>query len=269
MNRKALISRIIEKENFICVGLDPDLDKIPKHLLDYEDPIFEFCKIIIENTKDTAIAYKPNLAFFECHGTKGWQSLEKVMNIMPKDVFTIADAKRGDIGNTSKMYAKCFFEYFNFDAVTVAPYMGSDSIEPFLEYNGKWVIVLGLTSNKGSEDFEMLETSQGLVYEQVLKKVADMGSIENLMFVVGATKSDYLKRVREIVPNHFLLVPGVGAQGGSLEDVCKIGTNSDFGLLVNNGRSIIYASPNEDFGTEARKATLNMKENIKQFVKFT
>jgi orotidine-5'-phosphate decarboxylase len=268
MNKQELIQSIKDRENFICVGLDPDLDKIPSHLLDYEDPIFEFCKGIIEATKDIAVAYKPNLAFFEAHGLKGWQSLEKVMQIIPKDIFTIADAKRGDIGNTSKMYAKCFFEYFDFDAVTVAPYMGSDSVEPFLEYNDKWVIILGLTSNQGSKDIELLKSDGKYIFQHVLSKAQEWGTSDNTMFVVGATQPDYFKMVRDIVPDHFLLIPGVGAQGGSLEQVCNHCLNNDYGILVNNGRSIIYASNSEDYKNAATLACQKMKEEIASIVKF-
>jgi orotidine-5'-phosphate decarboxylase len=268
MNKEDLKKSIQEKKNFICLGLDPDMDKIPSHLLQTEDPIFEFCKEIIEATKDIVVAYKPNLAFFEAYGTKGWQSLEKVMEIIPKDIFTIADAKRGDIGNTSKMYAKCFFEYFDFDAVTVAPYMGADSVEPFLGYEDKWVIVLGLTSNKGSADFELLKSEDKFIWEHVLDTSSKWGSADNMMYVVGATQPDYFKKVRDIIPDHFLLIPGVGAQGGSLSEVCDHCLNEDYGILVNNGRSILYASANEDFALEARKATLNMKNDINKLVNF-
>jgi orotidine-5'-phosphate decarboxylase len=268
MNRSELIHQIRTKQNFLCIGLDPDLEKIPTHLLDYEDPIFEFCRQIIESTSDIAVAYKPNLAFFECMGTKGWQSLEKIMKLIPKHCFTIADAKRGDIGNTSKMYAKCFFEYFDFDAITVAPYMGRDSIEPFLSYDGKWVIVLGLTSNTGSMDFEMLDTSHGKLYEQVISKASQWGNQDNMMFVVGATQPDFFTSIRGIVPDHFLLVPGVGAQGGSLEDVCNTCVNADFGVLVNNGRNVLYASADTDFASAARIAALDNIKAMRELVQF-
>jgi orotidine-5'-phosphate decarboxylase len=268
MKRNNLVKSIKEKQNFICIGLDPDIDKIPKHLLATEDPIFEFCKEIIDATKDVVVAYKPNLAFFEAHGTKGWQSLEKIMEIIPHNIFTIADAKRGDIGNTSKMYAKCFFEYFDFDAVTVAPYMGSDSVEPFLGYQDKWVIVLGLTSNKGSADFELMKSDDSYLWEHVITKSSAWGSPENMMYVVGATQPEYFTKVRTLIPDHFLLIPGVGAQGGSLSDVCHHCVNDDYGVLVNNGRSILYASQSEDFGEAARKSTIAMKEEITALVKF-
>jgi orotidine-5'-phosphate decarboxylase len=244
------------------------LDKIPKHLLSTEDPIFEFCKEIIDATKDVVVAYKPNLAFFEALGTKGWQSLEKIMDIIPPDIFTIADAKRGDIGNTSKKYAKCFFEYFDFDAVTVAPYMGSDSVEPFLGYQDKWVIVLGLTSNKGSADFELMKSDEKYLWEHVITKSSAWGNPQNMMYVVGATQPDYFNKVRALIPHHFLLIPGVGAQGGSLSDVCNHCLNDDYGILVNNGRSILYASQGEDFGEAALKATIAMKEEITALVNF-
>ncbi len=268
MNRFALIDQIKAKRNFLCVGLDPDPDKMPAHLRDFEDPIFEFCKQIIESTSDLAVAYKPNLAFFECHGTKGWQSLEKVIKLIPSHCFKIADAKRGDIGNTSKMYAKCFFEYFDFDAVTVAPYMGRDSVEPFLDYEGKWVIVLGLTSNSGSHDFELLQTNNGKLYQEVISKAAQWGTKDNMMFVVGATQPDHFTSVRSIVPDHFLLVPGVGAQGGNLEDVCKTCLIEDFGVLVNNGRNILYASSGHDFAMASRLAALKNIEEMRNLVSF-
>ncbi|PWH86464.1 orotidine-5'-phosphate decarboxylase [Brumimicrobium oceani] len=262
MTREKLISEIKSKKSFLCVGLDTDMDRIPKHLLETEDPIFEFNKAIIDATKEYCVAYKPNIAFYECLGPKGWESLKKTIDYIPKDKFTIADAKRGDIGNTSRYYAKTFFEYMDFDAVTIAPYMGEDSITPFLEYKDKWVIVLALTSNKGALDFQfMTDLSGEKLYERVLKKTSKWGTPKNLMYVVGATRAESIKTVRKIVPNYFFLVPGIGAQGGSLVDTANYGWNEDCGLLVNSSRGIIYASDGEDF---AEKAGEKAKEIQKQ-----
>lgn len=254
MTRHELIAQIKQKRSFLCVGLDTDLSKIPSHLLDTEDPIFEFNKAIIDATKDFAVAYKPNIAFYECYGPKGWESLQKTINYIPKDIFTIADAKRGDIGNTSSYYAKTFFEYLNCDSVTVAPYMGEDSVTPFLEFDSKWVILLALTSNKGAHDFQFIQDEDGEeLYKKVLRRSCEWGTPENLMFVVGATRAEGIGEVRKLVPNHFFLVPGVGAQGGSLQDVAKYGWNEDCGLLVNSSRGIIYASGGLDFAEIARE----------------
>jgi orotidine-5'-phosphate decarboxylase len=254
MTRTELIAQIKLKRSFLCVGLDTDISKIPAHLLDTEDPIFEFNKAIIDATKDFAVAYKPNIAFYECYGPKGWESLQKTIDYIPKDIFTIADAKRGDIGNTSGYYAKTFFDYLNCDSVTVAPYMGEDSVSPFLAFDNKWVILLALTSNKGALDFQMIQDANGEeLYKKVLLKSCEWGTPENLMFVVGATRAEGIGEVRKLVPDHFFLVPGVGAQGGSLEDVAKYGWNSDCGLLVNSSRGIIYASNGIDFADCARK----------------
>jgi len=259
MNRQQLIDLIRRKESFLCVGLDTDLDKIPSHLLESDDPIFEFNKAIIDATVEYTVAYKPNIAFYEAYGTKGWQSLEKTIAYLKElEVFTIADAKRGDIGNTSGRYAKAFLENLDFDSITVAPYMGKDSVGPFLKFEGKWVVLLALTSNKGSDDFQMIKTgTRQLVYEHVIKRSAEWGSPENMMYVVGATKAEMLSGIREIIPEHFLLVPGVGAQGGSLEEVAKYGLNKDCGLLVNSSRGIIYAGKGSNFAElasiEARK----------------
>lgn len=254
MTRTELIAQIKLKRSFLCVGLDTDISKIPAHLLDTEDPIFEFNKAIIDATKDFAVAYKPNIAFYECYGPKGWESLQKTIDYIPKDIFTIADAKRGDIGNTSSYYAKTFFDYLNCDSVTVAPYMGEDSVSPFLAFDNKWVILLALTSNKGALDFQMIQDANGEeLYKKVLLKSCEWGTPENLMFVVGATRAEGIGEVRKLVPDHFFLVPGVGAQGGSLEDVAKYGWNSDCGLLVNSSRGIIYASNGLDFADCARK----------------
>jgi orotidine-5'-phosphate decarboxylase len=268
MTRKQLIQQIQLKRSYLCVGLDTDIAKIPKYLQSHPDAVFEFNKQIIDATQDLCVAYKINTAFYEAMGLKGWEAMEKTVNYIPKEQFIIADAKRGDIGNTSSQYAKAFFETLNFDAITVAPYMGEDSVKPFLEFENKWAIVLGLTSNTGSKDFEQLklfreDTNQGEVhedtnqsssflYETVLKKVSNWGNPENLMFVIGATKATDLQEIRKIIPHHFLLVPGVGFQGGSLEEVSKFGMNKDCGLLVNASRAIIYASENEDFAAEAR-----------------
>lgn len=264
MTRKELITNIKKKQSFLCVGLDTDIDKIPKHLLDCEDPIFEFNKQIIDATKDYCIAYKPNLAFYESMGLKGWQSLEKTINYIPKDIFTIADAKRGDIGNTSKLYAKAFFDNMSFDSITVAPYMGKDSITPFLEYKGKWVILLALTSNEGAIDFQymMLELSKKKLFEKVLIRSQEWGNDENLMYVVGATRGKTIGEVRAIVPNAFFLVPGIGAQGGSLEDVCKYGMNDDCGLIVNSSRGIIYAGDGEDFAEKAKQEAIAIQSEM-------
>jgi orotidine-5'-phosphate decarboxylase len=238
--------------------LDTDISKIPAHLLDNEDPIFEFNKAIIDATKDFCVAYKPNIAFYECHGPKGWESLKKTLDYIPKNIFTVADAKRGDIGNTSTYYAKTYFEYLDCDSVTVAPYMGEDSVTPFLEFENKWVILLALTSNKGALDFQFMTDTKGeQLYKKVLRKSAKWGTAENMMYVVGATRAEGIGEVRKLVPDHFFLVPGVGAQGGSLEDVAEYGWNKDCGLLVNSSRGILYASNGSDFaekaGIEAKK----------------
>jgi orotidine-5'-phosphate decarboxylase len=259
MTRKQLVQQVQLKRSYLCVGLDTDITKIPHHLRSHPDAVFEFNKQIIDATHDLCVAYKINTAFYEALGSRGWDAMEKTVNYIPKDQFIIADAKRGDIGNTSSQYAKAFFEILNFDAITVAPYMGEDSVKPFLEFKNKWAIVLGLTSNAGSKDFEQLHvvgqaTNNGeeYLYETVLKKVSSWGTNENLMFVVGATKASDLEDIRKIIPDHFLLVPGVGFQGGSLKEVSKYGMNKDCGLLVNASRAIIYAGGKEDFAKEAR-----------------
>ncbi len=266
MNKEELLAQIRKKGSFLCIGLDADLNKIPKFLLDFEDPIFEFNKRIIDATKDLCVAYKPNLAFYECLGEAGWVSLRKTVNYIPKEIFTIADAKRGDIGNTAKKYAETFFETYAFDSVTVAPYMGEDSVAPFLNFSGKWAIVLGLTSNQGAFDFQYLQTEERPLHLHVIEKVASWGTDRNLMFVVGATKAEELAGIRKVIPEHFLLVPGVGAQGGSLEDVCNYGLNDEIGLLVNSSRGIIYAGDQEDFDQKAREAALKMQQQMKQYV---
>ncbi len=265
MNRQELIREIFKKKSFLCVGLDTDLKKVPSHILKEEDPIFAFNKAIIDATADYCVAYKPNLAFYEAFGVKGLMAFEKTANYLKKEYpnhFILADAKRGDIGNTSAMYARTFFEEYDIDALTVAPYMGEDSVKPFLEYEGKWVVLLALTSNKGSLDFQMTEDKQGeRLFEKVLKKSQEWGNQNNMMYVVGATQGEMFKDVRKYAPNHFLLVPGVGAQGGSLQEVCKYGMIADCGLLVNSSRGIIYASSGEDFAEKAaEKARILQKE---------
>jgi len=263
MTRAELIAEIKAKRSFLCVGLDTDLKKIPPHLLDTEDPIFEFNKAIIDATKDYCVAYKPNIAFYECHGPKGWESLKKTLDYIPNNIFTIADAKRGDIGNTSRYYADTFFNYLESDSVTIAPYMGEDSVTPFFEYENKWVILLALTSNKGALDFQLLtDMNNEELYKKVLRKSQDWGSEENMMYVVGATRAEGIGEVRKIVPNHFFLVPGVGAQGGSLEDVANYGWNKDCGLLVNSSRGIIYASQEEDFAQKAGESAKALQQQM-------
>lgn len=252
MTRQELVALIHQRKSYLCVGLDTDIQKIPKHLLTEADPVFAFNKAIIDATRDYCVSYKINTAFYEALGLKGWEALEKTVHYIGKDHFTIADAKRGDIGNTSTQYARAFFEAMPFDSVTVAPYMGADSVQPFLEYAGKWAIVLGLTSNKGATDFELQACGDGLLYENVLKTVSTWGSPDNLMFVVGATQAEAFVNIRRLTPDHFYLVPGVGAQGGSLQEISeKAMIKNDVGLLVNVSRAIIYASQNEDFATEA------------------
>jgi orotidine-5'-phosphate decarboxylase len=267
MNQQQLFEQIQKKRSFLCIGLDSDIQRIPRHLMDTSDPIFSFNKEIIDATYEFSVAYKPNLAFYESIGSKGWESLEKtVMYLKSKhpEIFIIADAKRGDIGNTSNLYARAFFDRLDFDAVTVAPYMGEDSVKPFMTYMDKWVILLALTSNKGAYDFQFLkdEESGDKLFESVLKTSQNWGTNENMMYVVGATKAEALKDIRKIVPDHFLLVPGVGAQGGSLEEVAQNGMNSKCGLLVNSSRGIIYASNDYDFAEKARYAAKEVQEEM-------
>jgi len=271
MNKEELFKEIEKKQSYLCVGLDTDIKKIPQHLLNSDDPIFEFNKQIIDATIDSAVAYKPNIAFYEAEGSQGWESLQKTIEYLPKEVFTIADAKRGDIGNTSSLYARAFFDKMKFDSVTVAPYMGEDSVKPFLEFKGKWVILLALTSNIGSKDFQREQLASGeYLFEKVLKKSSEWGSANELMYVVGATQTDMLEKIRRIIPKHFLLVPGVGAQGGSLKDVSAAGMNDKCGLLVNSSRGIIYASQKTDFaavaGKEAKKVQVEMEEYLELYL---
>lgn len=271
MNRQALVNQIKLKRNYLCIGLDTDIDNIPKHLFSYADPVFEFNKQIIDATKNYCVSYKINTAFYESMGVKGWESLQKTINYIPDTHFTIADAKRGDIGNTSAQYAKTFFQVYPFHAITVAPYMGRDSLLPFLDTPGKWTIVLALTSNRGSEDFEQLlindeKSNNSFLYEKVMEKVASWGTIDNLMFVVGATKPDQLLQIRKLYPQHFFLVPGVGFQGGSLAEVSTAALTSDGGLLVNVSRSIIYAGEGENFAAEAAEIAAQYDYEMKEYL---
>lgn len=270
MDYNSLVQEIKQKKSYLCVGLDTDIDKIPAHLKSSSDPLFAFNKAIIDATAKYTVAYKPNIAFYECYGIDGWKSLQKTAEYIKQtypEIFLIADAKRGDIGNTASMYAKAFFENLPFDSVTVAPYMGEDSVKPFLAFPGKWAIVLALTSNKGAFDFQFMEDSAGQsLFEKVLATSKEWGTENNTMYVVGATKADMLQKIRTVIPNHFLLVPGVGAQGGSLQDVAKYGMNANCGLLVNSSRGIIYASDGLDFeaaaAAEAQKLQMQMETTL-------
>lgn len=266
MNRQQLIQQIKEKRSFLCVGLDTDINKIPEHLRNNEDSIFDFNKAIIDATAPYCVCYKPNLAFYEAFGSKGIISFEKTIEYLKTNYpnhFIIADAKRGDIGNTSSMYARTFFDEYDLDALTVAPYMGEDSVTPFLQYEGKWVVLLALTSNKGSHDFQLTESADGeRLFEKVLKRSQQCGNSENMMYVVGATQGEMFADIRRIAPDHFLLVPGVGAQGGSLQQVCKYGMNKDCGLLVNSSRGIIYASQGTDFAEKAAAKAKELQEEM-------
>jgi orotidine-5'-phosphate decarboxylase len=264
MNRAELFEQIRKKKSYLCVGLDTDLQKIPQHLLKESDPVFEFNKQIIDATHEFCVAYKPNIAFYEALGPKGWESLQKTLDYIPKNIFTIADAKRGDIGNTSSLYAKAFFSQMNFDSLTVAPYMGEDSVKPFLKFEGKWVILLAHTSNPGSSDFQLIESkvTGRKLYEEVLIKSKQWGSADQLMYVVGATQSEKIESIRTLVPEHFFLVPGIGAQGGDLELVSKFGMNKQCGLLVNSARSIIYAASDKDFAKSAGKEAGKLRDEM-------
>jgi orotidine-5'-phosphate decarboxylase len=269
MNSQELFQLIQKKRSFLCIGLDSDVTKIPKHLLKTDDPVFEFNKQIIDSTHELAIAYKPNLAFYESNGSKGWQSLEKTIEYLKRfEVFTIADAKRGDIGNTSTQYAKTFFENLDFDSVTVAPYMGEDSVKPFLAFENKWVVLLALTSNKGAFNFQFLKDSNSgkTFFEEVLTQSQKWGNTDNLMYVVGATQAEMLGSIRNIIPDHFLLVPGVGAQGGSLEEVAKYGLNKQCGLIVNSSRGIIFASGENDFANKAKEQAFLLQKQMEEIL---
>lgn len=266
MTRAELVQLIKNRQSYLCVGLDTDITKIPEHLRDQPDGVFEFNKAIIDATRDLCVSYKINTAFYEAQGVAGWQTMQQTVEYIGNEHFKIADAKRGDIGNTSDQYAKAFFSALPFDSVTVAPYMGSDSVQPFLKYDGKWAIVLGLTSNKGAADFELQPCGEGLLYEKVLKTVSQWGSDENIMFVVGATQADSFIAIRQIIPGHFLLVPGVGTQGGSLKDISEKAMNSDCGLLVNVSRDIIFASGGTDFAEAARSKALAYQQEMAKYL---
>ncbi|SHJ23882.1 orotidine-5'-phosphate decarboxylase [Pseudozobellia thermophila] len=270
MTTQQLVDQIHKKQSFLCIGLDTDLEKIPAHLLQEEDPIFAFNKAIIDATHHLCVAYKPNTAFYEAYGLKGWKSLEKTieyLNSSYPELFTIADAKRGDIGNTSTRYAKAFFEELNFDSLTIAPYMGRDSVEPFLEFKDKHTILLALTSNAGAFDFQTQSVDGQELYKKVLETSKTYKNSENLMYVVGATKAEFLKEIRQIIPERFLLVPGVGAQGGSLEEVCRYGMNEKVGLLINSSRGIIYASDTRDFAESAAQEAQKLKNQMELLLK--
>jgi orotidine-5'-phosphate decarboxylase len=266
MTKAELIQQIRLRESYLCIGLDTDETKIPPHLLSAADPVFEFNKRIIEATADYCVAYKINTAFYEANGLRGWQSMEKTVKYIPSTHLKIADAKRGDIGNTSSQYAKAFFETMNFDAITVAPYMGRDSVKPFLEYKNKWTILLGLTSNSGARDFEMIKYDDEYLFEKVMRAAATWGNSENLMFVVGATQTAMFERIRNLIPSHFFLVPGVGAQGGSLADISHKAKNNDVGLLVNSSRAIIYASSEDDFAVQAGLVAKDYQLEMKMYI---
>ncbi len=266
MNRTELVSAIRQKKSVLCVGLDTDTTKIPKHLFAEEDPVFAFNKAIIDATKDYTVAYKINTAFYEAQGVKGWISMGKTLDYIPKDIFTIADAKRGDIGNTAEQYALTFFNTYPFDSVTVAPYMGADSVKPFMQFDGNWAIVLGLTSNAGSADFQLQQCGDELLYEKVLKTVAGWGTPSNTMFVIGATREEQLKHIRTMLPDHFFLVPGVGAQGGDVDTVCKNAMNSDAGILINVSRGVIYVSEGQDFAERAGEAAQQYQKQMAAYL---
>src|SRR5450755_1477606 len=269
MTRATLIERILTKKNYLCVGLDTDPDKVPRFLQSFQDPVFEFNKRIIDATLAHCVAYKINTAFYEVSGAAGWESMQKTADYIPSTHFKIADAKRADIGNTSSLYARAFFDTLSFDALTVAPYMGEDSIRPFLEYKDKWTILLGLTSNEGAKDFELQKLPDGLFFETVLRKASQWGTTENLMFVIGATQAEWFTRVRAITPDHFYLVPGIGAQGGSLKEISEKALNKDVGLLVNASRAIIHAGSAEDFGEKAGAVASAYAAEMAGFLKQT
>ncbi|MFL2580194.1 MAG: orotidine-5'-phosphate decarboxylase [Parvicellaceae bacterium] len=267
MNKAEIIAQIRSKKSFLCIGLDTDIKRIPSFLLEYEDPVFEFNKRIIDATKDLCVAYKPNIAFYEAMGINGWKSLEKTIKYIPKNIFTIADAKRGDIGNTSKKYAETFFSTYSFDAITVAPYMGLDSVMPFLDYSNKWTIILGLTSNMGSASFQNLNLENGgQLYKEVITTSRNWGSYDNTMYVIGATQFKDLKEIRKLIPNHFLLIPGIGAQGGDLDEVIKNGLNNEIGLLVNSSRGIIYSGKDAQFALKARDAASKIQIKMEEYL---
>jgi orotidine-5'-phosphate decarboxylase len=270
MNKAQLFEQIKKKKSFLCVGLDPVLENLPKHLLEYENPVLEFNRQLIDATKDLCVAYKPNTAFYESMGLKGWETLVKTWEYMPEDIFSIADAKRGDIGNTSAMYADAFFNrsksQMSFDAITVAPYMGEDSVSPFLAYEDKWVILLALTSNAGHSDFQLHETPDGKLYEEVIRISSGWAGSGQLMYVVGATRGQEFENIRRLAPDNFLLVPGVGAQGGNLSEVCKYGLNKECGLLINSSRAIIYAGNGPDFAEKAREEALKLQQEMEQIL---
>ena len=267
MTKKELVEQIKKKKSFLCVGLDTDLKSIPAHLKDEKDPVLAFNKAIIDATKDFCVAYKPNIAFYEAMGAHGWETLSETMDYIPSDIFTIADAKRGDIGNTSDQYANAFFGTYNFDSITLSPYMGADSVLPYFKYKGKWVISLALTSNASAMDFQTKTLSNGkMLFEEVLETSKQWGDSDNLMFVVGATRGELIQKVREIVPDSFLLVPGVGAQGGSLEEVVEYGMNAEVGLLVNSSRGIIYASNGVDFAEKASQSALEIQQKMERLL---
>lgn len=266
MDRKELVSEIKSKKSLLCVGLDTDLEKIPVHLLKEEDPVFAFNKAIIDATAAYAVSYKVNTAFYEAQGIQGWLSLQKTLEYIPRNIFTIADAKRGDIGNTADQYARTFFRTYPFDSVTVAPYMGEDSVKPFLQYEGKWAIVLGVTSNAGSKDFQFLQCGDELLYEKVMQTVAGWGTAANTMFVVGATRTEQLQEVRKLLPDHFFLIPGVGAQGGDVPTVCNNAMNNDGGVLINVSRGVIYKSNGADFASAAEQAARQYQQEMASFL---
>jgi orotidine-5'-phosphate decarboxylase len=268
MNASQLFEQVQQKQSYLCIGLDTDLEKIPKHLLSLPDPVFEFNRQIIDATHRYCVAYKPNIAFYEALGPKGWESLQKTLDYIPKDIFTIADAKRGDIGNTSALYARAFFEQMDFDSITVAPYMGEDSVKPFLQFKDKWVILLGHTSNPGSSDFQLMESKATgrKLYEEVILKSQQWGTTNQLMYVVGATHPEKIGSIRALAPEHFFLVPGFGAQGGDLELVSKYGMNKQCGLLVNSARAIIYASAGQDFAVRAAAEARKVSDEMKRYL---